>query len=200
MPKLPLDGLNGFLMVQGQDGSSGRRRGLTPQDAQLSQQGATLLKESQNLQGSYRELLKEKEAWQQQKDHMDAVRKKELMEAKNMWNKSAMSNQAQSSVPPGPAQLRFFVDSQDKKIEELKDMMTSFTHEFKHVGAKLRHIEGGVEQLATKTAEIESTMEAWTEEDALDPCAEEGEEDDGNWPGWNGEADREDESAPRRRG
>jgi hypothetical protein len=188
LPKLPLDGLNGYVMVQGQDGSSGRRKGLTPRDAQLSQQRATLLKESQNLQGSYRELLKEKEARQQQKDPMDAVRRTGVMKAK--------SNQVQPSAPPGPSQMRFFIESQDKNIEELKEVMTRFTHEFKHVGAKLRHIEGGVDQLATKTAEIESTMEAWTEEDALDPCAEEGEEDDGDWPGWNGKADQEDESAP----
>ena len=75
-------------------------------------------------------------------------------------------------------------------------MMTNFTHEFKHVGAKLRHIEGGVIQLATKTAEIETTMEAWTEEDALDPREEEEEWDDGDCLGWNGKADQEDESAP----
>jgi uncharacterized coiled-coil protein SlyX len=152
VPKLPLDGLNGYVMVQGQNGSSGRHKGLTPRNAQLSQQRATLLKESQNLQGSYRELLKEKEAWQK-------------------------SSQFRPSAPPGPSQMRYFIESQDKKIEELKEMMTNFTHEFKHVGAKLRHIEGGVVQLATKTAEIESTMEAWTEEDALDPCAEEEKEE-----------------------
>ena len=29
----------------------------------------------------------------------------------------------------------------------------------------------------------------------MDPCAEE-EDDDGNWPGWDGEADRDDEGAP----
>ena len=45
MPKLPLNGLNGYAMVQGQNGSSGRRKGMTPRDAQLRQQTATLLKE-----------------------------------------------------------------------------------------------------------------------------------------------------------
>ncbi len=150
MPKLPLDGLNGFVVVQGQDAASERHRKLTTQDAQLSQRGATLLMESENLQGSYRELLKEKEAWQQQKDHMDAVRKSELLKAREIWSS-------------GPAQMRFLVESQDKKIEELKDMMMRFTYDtkssleflaqsqkgnevgFKHVGAKLRQIEGGVE-------------------------------------------------------
>ncbi|MDP7559203.1 MAG: hypothetical protein QF745_01510, partial [Planctomycetota bacterium] len=215
MPKLPLDGLNGFVMVQGQDGSSERHRKLTPQDAQFSQQGATLLKESQNLQGSYRELLKEKEAWQQQKDHMDAVRKSELLKAREIWSQSAMNKQGQPSAPPGPAQMRFLVESQDKKIEELKDMMMRFTYDtkssleflaqsqkgnevgFKHVGAKLRQIEGGVEQLASKTEQIESAWEAWTEEDGLEPCAEGDDDYDDDWSGWDGgDPDQNDGGAP----
>ncbi len=110
-----------------------------------------------------------------------------------------MNKQGRPSAPPGPAQMRFLVESQDKKIEELKNMMMRFTHDtknsleyltqsqkgnevgFRHVGAKLRQIEGGVDQLTSKTQEIESAMEAWTEEDGLDSCVEG--DDDGNWSG-----------------
>ncbi len=152
MPKLPLDGLNGYVMVQGQSASSGRRKGMTPRDAQLNQQTAILMKESQNLQGCYKELLKEKGAWQ--------------------------LSQLQPSAPPGPSQMRYW-ESQDKKIEEIKEMMTNITHEFKHVGAKLRNVEGSVIQLATKTTEIETAMETWTEENALEPCEEDPYEEEG---------------------
>ena len=165
IPKLLLDGLPGFPVMHGQDASSERDRRLTAQDAQLSQKRDTLLMESENLQ-------KEKEAWQRQKDHMEAFRKHEPEKAREVWNQSAMNKSAQPSGAPGPAQMRFMVESQDRKIEELKIMMMRFTNDarssleslsqsqkgnevgFKQVGAKLRQIEGGVEQLASKTQEI----------------------------------------------
>jgi len=145
MPKLPLHGLDEYTMVRGQTGSSGRRKGMTPRDAQLNKQDAMLMKESQTLQGCYKELLKEKEAWQ-------------------------MSH-AQSSAPPDPSHMRYW-ETQDRKMEEIKEMMTNIAHEFKHVGAKLRNVEGSVFQLATKTTEIETAMETWNDDNSLEPCEE----------------------------
>ena len=60
----------------------------------------------------------------------------------------------------------------------------------------MRQIEGGVEQLASKSQELESAIEGWTatETDGLEPWAEE--DDDNDWSGWDGgEADQDDGGA-----
>jgi len=148
---------------------------MTPRDAQLNKQDAMIMKESQTLQGCYKDLLKEKEAW--------------------------MSH-AQSSAPPDPSHMRYW-ETQDKKMEEIKEMMTSMAHDFKHVGAKLRNVEGSVLQLATKQTEIETVMETWNDDNSLEPCEEdpyieeeEEEYDSDDWSGWDGKTRNEDESAP----
>ncbi len=90
--------------------------------------------------------------------------------------------------------MRFTHDSKSS-LEFLAQSQKGNEVGFKHVGAKLRQIEGGVEQLASKTEQIESAWEAWTEEDGLDPCAE-GDDDD-DWLGWGGgDPDQNDGGAP----
>ena len=89
------------------------------------------------------------------------------------------------------AQTRRTFQLQERKIDELKELMSTVSadvkatfaeiahaqkgHElgFNMVRAELRDLAGGMNQVVTKTQELESAMEDWTEQEGLETWDEE---------------------------
>ena len=104
-------------------------------------------------------------------------------------------NQGETRRASVTAQTRRTIELQERRIDELKDMMSTFSadvkatfaeiahaqkgHElgFNMVRAELRDLAGGVSQVVTKTQELESAMEDWTEQEGLETCDEEQEDE-----------------------
>ncbi len=102
------------------------------------------------------------------------------------------------------------IEHQDRKIDELKNIISAFTvnvkssvEELAHAQrgnelgftqfrAELRELAGGMTQVVTKTQELESAMEEWTEPDGLEAWTEENDDD---WNDGKGGED-DDDGAP----
>ena len=116
-------------------------------------------------------------------------------ELQTSWNQMQQRDQNDSRRASVTAQTRRTFELQERKNDELKDMMSTFSvavkatfaeiahaqkgHElgFNMVRAELRDLAGGMSQVVTKTQELESAMEEWTEQEGLETCNEQDQDD-----------------------
>ncbi len=192
-----MDAVPGYVRVNEQETMSqaDRDRILIAQDAHRNRKRETLMLERQHLR-------REREAFQQQTEQREAAQRQEMQAAREVKGS------------PGPAQARHMIEHQDRIIDELKSIMTAFTIDVKssveslshaqrgnEIGitqfrAELRKLEGGITQVVTKSQELESAIEGWTDPDGLGTWSEE--EDDDDWNDGKGgeDYDDDDDGAP----
>ncbi len=138
---------------------------------------------------------REREALHREREQRDAAQRQELQAARDVWNQSQQPQPGDAKRTLAPAQTRYMTELQDRKIDELREMMSAFTIEVKGTFAEIAHAQkgneigfnqfraelkdltGGMIQVVTKTQELESAVEEWTEPDGLEAWTEEEQQD-----------------------
>ncbi len=201
VPQLLLDTVPGYVVVNDQGTMS-----ATARDAVLDAQEENLKHKREALKMERENMRRERDALHREKEEREAAQRQELQAS---WTQ-LQQEQGDTRRASVPAQTRRTIELQDRKIDDLKNVITAFAvdvrntfaeithaqrgHElgFNQFRAELRDLAGGMSQVMTKTRELESAMEDWTEQEGLETWTEEEQGD--STPGKRGEDD--DDGAP----
>ena len=117
-----MDTVPGYVVVnkQGTMSESDRDKMLIAQDAHLNHKREALKMKRQHLQ-------REREVFQQQREQREAAQRQEMQAAREAWIQSQQNQPGEAKGSPGPAQARHMIEHQDRKIDELKSMISAFT-------------------------------------------------------------------------
>jgi hypothetical protein len=206
LPPPPMDVVKGFVVDnpdKDRDAASRRDAILDARDESLRnerellrmerekmqrEQAAFLSEKNEREEGRLRRIIATTEAQLQERAKSETVLRAELQTSWNQMQQRESQDQRRASVT---AQTRRTLELQERKIDDLKDMMSNFTadvkatfaeiahaqkgHElgFNVVRAELRDLKGGMSQVVTKTQELESAMDDWAEQEGLETWDEE---------------------------
>ncbi len=190
VPQLPMDVVKGYVVVDGRKGNASTegRGNASPRDAILDAQDESLRRKREALKMGREILKKERAVFHQENNESEAILRQELQAS---WNHMQQHEQGGANIYSATAQTRRTFQLQERNIDELKELMSTFSADVKATFAEIAHAQkghelgfnmvraelwdlaGGMNQVVTKTQELESAMEDWTEQEGLETWDEE---------------------------